>query len=37
PTPFFAESKDRLKVYENRVEKKSWDLIWYKVNISTKN
>ncbi|MEH7125956.1 nucleotidyltransferase family protein [Bacillus sp. JJ1773] len=37
PTPFFAESKDRLKVYENRVENKSWDLIWYKVNISTKN
>lgn len=33
PTPFTAETKERLQVYENRVEKKAWDSKWYKVNI----
>ncbi|WNS76147.1 nucleotidyltransferase family protein [Bacillus sp. DTU_2020_1000418_1_SI_GHA_SEK_038] len=33
PTPYFAETKERMEIYENRVAKKAWDSIWHKVNI----
>lgn len=33
PTPFFNESIDRMKIYENRVRNKNWKAIWTKVNV----
>lgn len=33
PTPFFAETKERMKVYEKRVAKKAWDSIWIEVDV----
>ncbi|HLR53052.1 MAG TPA: nucleotidyltransferase family protein [Candidatus Avamphibacillus sp.] len=32
PTPFY-KTKDRIKIYEERVMKKEWTTIWKKVNI----
>ncbi|KAB2334412.1 nucleotidyltransferase family protein [Cytobacillus depressus] len=37
PTPFFAESMERLQIYENRVAKKAWELVWYKVKVYRTN
>lgn len=33
PTPFFLESQDRLVIYENRLAKKKWQLIWNNVKM----
>ncbi|GMO01380.1 nucleotidyltransferase family protein [Parageobacillus thermoglucosidasius] len=33
PTPYFKESKERAQIYEERITKKNWKDIWYKVNV----
>ncbi|MEZ0480391.1 nucleotidyltransferase family protein [Planococcus sp. SSTMD024] len=33
PTPYFLEDKDRLKIYEERVSKKNWPLIWHRLKV----
>ncbi|REK59430.1 MAG: hypothetical protein C6P36_02630 [Geobacillus sp.] len=33
PTPYFKESKERVQIYEERITKKNWKDIWYKVNV----
>ncbi|QPA31435.1 nucleotidyltransferase family protein [Thermaerobacillus caldiproteolyticus] len=33
PTPYFQESKERAQIYEERIIKKNWKDIWYKVNV----
>jgi hypothetical protein len=33
PTPYFKESKERARIYEERITKKNWKDIWYKVNV----
>lgn len=33
PTPSFCDSKERAKVYEERIVKKNWKGIWTKINI----
>lgn len=33
PTPFFAETKERMALYEARLLKKNWPSIWGKLNI----
>jgi uncharacterized protein len=33
PTPYFQESKERAQIYEERITKKNWQDIWYKVNV----
>jgi len=31
PTPFFEETKERAKIYEERIAKKNWISVWGKV------
>jgi uncharacterized protein len=33
PTPYFKESKERAQIYEERIAKKNWKDIWYKVKV----
>lgn len=33
PTTFFTESKERAAIYEERIRKKKWESIWYKVKV----
>jgi hypothetical protein len=33
PTPYFCETKDRGKIYEERIVKKNWKSIWTNINI----
>ncbi|MFO1446317.1 nucleotidyltransferase family protein [Bacillus sp. Bva_UNVM-123] len=33
PTPFFAETKERYFMYEQRIKNKNWSFIWKKVKI----
>lgn len=33
PTPFFMETEERIFLYEERIRKKNWPLIWNKVEI----
>lgn len=33
PTTFFTESKERAAIYEERIRKKRWESIWYKVKV----
>ncbi|WP_066392340.1 nucleotidyltransferase family protein [Neobacillus mesonae] len=33
PTPFFAETKERIKIYEDRLRKKNWKSIWGDLKI----
>ena len=33
PTGFFLETKERAKVYQNRLIKKNWKLTWHKIQI----
>jgi uncharacterized protein len=33
PTPFFTKTKERVEIYENRITKKNWKSIWYKLNV----
>jgi hypothetical protein len=34
PTRFFAETKERAAVYEERIMKKNWKAIWNKIRVS---
>ncbi|MNR07469.1 hypothetical protein D3C85_1235880 [compost metagenome] len=31
PTPYFAETEDRARIYAGRIGKKNWKSIWHKV------
>jgi uncharacterized protein len=33
PTPFFTMTKERVEIYENRMTKKNWKSIWYKLTV----
>jgi uncharacterized protein len=33
PTPFFTKNKERAEIYENRIAKKNWESIWYKLTV----
>jgi uncharacterized protein len=33
PTPYFKQSKELSKIYEERIKKKNWKAIWYKVKV----
>jgi uncharacterized protein len=33
PTPYFQQSKERAQIYEERITKKKWKNIWYKVKV----
>lgn len=33
PTPYFEETKERAKIYEERIVKKNWKSIWDKVKV----
>ena len=33
PTHFFTQSKERIKIYEDRISKKNWKSIWYKLKV----
>ncbi|GHI00079.1 nucleotidyltransferase family protein [Neobacillus kokaensis] len=33
PTPFFVETKDRIKIYEDRITNKNWKSIWGELKI----
>nr|WP_202903160.1 nucleotidyltransferase family protein [Paenibacillus gorillae] len=33
PTPYFEETKERAKIYEERIVKKNWKSIWGKVKV----
>jgi hypothetical protein len=33
PTPFFTETKERAKIYEERIVKKNWKGIWEKIKV----
>ena len=33
PTPYFEESKERAKIYEERIAKKNWKSTWSKVKL----
>ncbi|WP_088103414.1 nucleotidyltransferase family protein [Halalkalibacter urbisdiaboli] len=33
PTPYFSETKERLKIYEERITKKNWKSIWNKLKV----
>jgi uncharacterized protein len=33
PTPFFTKTKERAEIYENRISKKNWKSIWYKLTV----
>jgi hypothetical protein len=32
PTPYFTASRERMKIYHQRIEKKKWKQHWYKLN-----
>jgi uncharacterized protein len=34
PTPYFFETEERLRVYQERVRKKNWESIWDKVRVN---
>jgi hypothetical protein len=33
PTPFFTETKERARIYEDRIIKKNWKSIWHKIKV----
>jgi len=33
PTPYFCEKKEQMKIYEDRIRKKNWQIVWSKVEI----
>lgn len=33
PTAYFAETKERAKIYEERIVKKNWKSIWSKIKV----
>jgi len=33
PTPYFQETKERAQIYQERITKKNWKDIWYKVKV----
>jgi uncharacterized protein len=33
PTPYFTVTNERMKIYQNRVTKKNWKSIWYKIKV----
>ena len=33
PTPSFCENKEQMKIYEDRIRKKNWQVVWSKVEI----
>ncbi|MFF2484644.1 nucleotidyltransferase family protein [Paenibacillus sp. NPDC058071] len=33
PTPYFAETKERAIIYENRIAKKNWKSVWSKLEV----
>lgn len=33
PTPYYLETNERMKIYEDRVAKKNWKSIWNKVDV----
>lgn len=33
PTSYFTESKERAEIYEERIIKKNWKSIWYKIKV----
>lgn len=33
PTPYFCEQKEQMKIYEERIRKKNWQVVWNKVEI----
>jgi uncharacterized protein len=33
PTPYFQESKELSQIYEERITRKNWKDIWYKVKV----
>lgn len=33
PTAFFTETEDRTAIYEERIIKKKWQSIWYKIKV----
>ncbi|EIM06295.1 hypothetical protein A1A1_12052 [Planococcus antarcticus DSM 14505] len=34
PTPYFTANKERIAVYENRIQKKNWKLTWNRLIIT---
>ncbi|RJE90522.1 nucleotidyltransferase family protein [Paenibacillus sp. 1011MAR3C5] len=33
PTPYFKQTDERTKMYEERIRKKNWVRTWYRINI----
>jgi hypothetical protein len=33
PTPFFTQTKERIKIYEDRITKKNWKSIWHNLKV----
>jgi uncharacterized protein len=33
PTPFFTQTKERVEIYEDRITKKNWILIWNNLDV----
>jgi Uncharacterized protein conserved in bacteria len=33
PTPYFAETKERAEIYEERIAKKNWKSNWAKIEV----
>lgn len=33
PTPYFKETKERATIYEERINKKNWKAVWYKIQV----
>jgi hypothetical protein len=33
PTPSFCENKEQMKIYEQRIRKKNWQVVWSRVEI----
>jgi len=33
PTPYFRETEERAKIYEERIAKKNWKSIWGKIKV----
>ncbi|MEK4848209.1 nucleotidyltransferase family protein [Bacillus altitudinis] len=33
PTPYFEETKERAKIYEERIVKKNWKSVWGKIKV----
>ncbi|WP_399631373.1 nucleotidyltransferase family protein [Sporosarcina sp. SG10008] len=33
PTPYFCDKKERMKIYEERIKKKNWQVVWNKLEI----